>query len=318
MPPSVRRCPHRRRRAALERRQRAGAQSPDDVRGRAGGDSRCLVCRRRQQRCATTWRMSLTSPRSRRTDPHVKQEPGRRQRNGGCAQHDPSGTLRSFVDDAAASLSAETADGAEVPFEIAEAGIRLAADRALLLPPVAAGVHRPAPGDGSPRCRAIVAAVQALAARGPQRRLSGGAGVSSIPAEPGARARRRCCRSCWHGCSPSAATSSPSRSASIRPMPSWSEPSTRAAVSPRSSPRCWGSRWIAQTRELPLGDGLSLVRGDTLQDAPPEAVWGTLGTRRRRGTQCACGAHARGRRRALTAVDRSRPLSPAAECPSTV
>jgi hypothetical protein len=26
--------------------------------------------------------------------------------------------------------------------------------------------------------------------------------------------------------------------------------------------------------EVPLGDGLSLVRGDTLEDAPPEAVWG--------------------------------------------
>jgi hypothetical protein len=31
------------------------------------------------------------------------------------------------------------------------------------------------------------------------------------------------------------------------------------------------------TRELPLGDGLSLVRGETLSDVPPEAVWGTLG-----------------------------------------
>lgn len=30
----------------------------------------------------------------------------------------------------------------------------------------------------------------------------------------------------------------------------------------------------AGTRELPLGDGLSLVRGETLEDAPPEAVWG--------------------------------------------
>jgi hypothetical protein len=32
------------------------------------------------------------------------------------------------------------------------------------------------------------------------------------------------------------------------------------------------------TAELPLGDGLSLVRGETLQDAPAEAVWGTAGT----------------------------------------
>ena len=28
------------------------------------------------------------------------------------------------------------------------------------------------------------------------------------------------------------------------------------------------------TTELPLGDGLSLVRGDALADAPAEAVWG--------------------------------------------
>ena len=29
-----------------------------------------------------------------------------------------------------------------------------------------------------------------------------------------------------------------------------------------------------ETREVALGDGLSLVRGDALEDAPPEAVWG--------------------------------------------
>jgi hypothetical protein len=29
-----------------------------------------------------------------------------------------------------------------------------------------------------------------------------------------------------------------------------------------------------QTRELPLGDGLSLISGDALADAPPDAVWG--------------------------------------------
>jgi len=29
-----------------------------------------------------------------------------------------------------------------------------------------------------------------------------------------------------------------------------------------------------QTSEMALGDGLSLVRGDTLEDAPPDAVWG--------------------------------------------
>jgi hypothetical protein len=29
-----------------------------------------------------------------------------------------------------------------------------------------------------------------------------------------------------------------------------------------------------QTTELPLGDGLSLIRGDALAEAPPEAVWG--------------------------------------------
>jgi hypothetical protein len=32
-----------------------------------------------------------------------------------------------------------------------------------------------------------------------------------------------------------------------------------------------------ETLELPLGDGLSLVRGETLEGAPPEAVWGTAG-----------------------------------------
>jgi hypothetical protein len=30
------------------------------------------------------------------------------------------------------------------------------------------------------------------------------------------------------------------------------------------------------TSELPLGNGLSLVRGETMPDAPPEAVWGTF------------------------------------------
>ena len=34
----------------------------------------------------------------------------------------------------------------------------------------------------------------------------------------------------------------------------------------------------ANTPELPLGEGLSLVRGETLQDAPVEAVWGAHGT----------------------------------------
>ena len=32
------------------------------------------------------------------------------------------------------------------------------------------------------------------------------------------------------------------------------------------------------TVELPIGDGLSLLRGETLEDAPAEAVWGTGGT----------------------------------------
>jgi hypothetical protein len=39
------------------------------------------------------------------------------------------------------------------------------------------------------------------------------------------------------------------------------------------------------TSELPLGNGLSLVRGETTADAPPEAVWGTFAPDERAGEE---------------------------------
>ena len=58
------------------------------------------------------------------------------------------------------------------------------------------------------------------------------------------------------------------------------------------------------TTELTLGDGLSLIRGDALGDAPAEAVWG-----RGRGAECARGARRRrttGRTGARSALARTR------------
>ena len=67
----------------------------------------------------------------------------------------------------------------------------------------------------------------------------------------------------------------------------------------------------SSTKELALGDGLSLMRGDAVPDAPAEAVWGQRrGAQRPRGPDrgarphCAlAGVDARGRfRRILTAL----------------
>jgi hypothetical protein len=180
--------------------------------------------------------------------------------------------LEAFTADAAAQLSAETAGGAEIPFEVVDAQGRPGR--------VPLYCYRPLTGDFigqrlgllsglptyAPAARAMIGLdrlTDYLTQRGEPR----------IPGEP--RERADVSLLSFLGCvfaDRSDFTVDP-----VRFELAYSE-LERALYDGRAvtvviAPLL-GIALDHTTREVALGDGLSLVRGDTLTDAPPDAVWG--------------------------------------------
>jgi len=180
--------------------------------------------------------------------------------------------MEAFTADAAAQLSAETAAGAEIPFEVLETeGRRGAAPlycyRALTEDFVARRVGL---------LSALPTYAPALRALGGHERLAtylSNLGEHRIPSEPRVRAD-------------AALVSFLGRMFSERSEFGFDPARFELAYGELERALYDGSFMTMvvapllgialdpATSELPLGDGLSLVRGDALTDAPPEAVWG--------------------------------------------
>src|SRR6185295_4335490 len=178
------------------------------------------------------------------------------------------GALAAFVEEAAWQLSAETADGAEIPFEVVRGGRR---DSPLYCyRPLTADFIEQRVGLLS-RLPSFLPAVHALSGLGRLGEYLESRGERGYPAEPRARAEF-----------------------ALRVFLSRVfEESTDFALSPERFDRAYGEVESAlydgrtetvviapllgleiASPELALGDGLSLVRGDTFaEEAPGEAIW---------------------------------------------
>jgi hypothetical protein len=178
------------------------------------------------------------------------------------------GALSAFAEEAAWQLAAETADGAEVPFEVVQSGRR---DSPLYC-------YRPLTGDFIEqrvallgRLESFLPAVHALALLGRLDEYLVARGERGFPAEPRARAEF-----------------------ALRVFLSRVfEDSTDFALSPERFERGYGEleRALYDRRaetvviapllgldvasaEVPLGDGMTLVQGDAFpEDAPADALW---------------------------------------------
>ncbi|MHB8657237.1 MAG: hypothetical protein ACYC91_04660 [Solirubrobacteraceae bacterium] len=187
--------------------------------------------------------------------------------------------LEAFTADAASRLSAATASGAEVPFELIEAERGSPAG-----PPLYC--YRPLTGSFIRERLGILAvlpsylpAVRALAALEGVEGYLRQRGEARIPAEPRDRAEAalRCLltgvfedRSEFGLVAERFAVAFDQLEHAVyegRSVTTVIAPLLGVALDPR-------------TRELPLGDGLSLVPGDALEHAPAEAVWGVAGAER--------------------------------------
>ena len=179
-------------------------------------------------------------------------------------------TLEAFTTDAAGQLAAETAGGAEVPFELTEergGGARLYCYRPLTGEFITArlGLLTALP-TYAPASRALVQ-VEGAAAYLQLR------GESRIPSEP--RERADAALAAFLAAvfeERSQFGFDPRRFASAyaeleRTL--YDGRSLSTVIAP-----LLGVSLDPQTNELALGDGLSLVSGETLPDAPPDAVWG--------------------------------------------
>ena len=183
------------------------------------------------------------------------------------------GILESFVDAAAAQLSAETAAGAEIPFELVETagGPR---DRVPLY------CYRPLTGTFIRERLGLLSALPSYASA--MRSLNGLDGVEAYLRQRGeARVpvdRRECADAALRAFLTSlfaertefAFDRDRFEAAYLELEEALYE---GRAVTVVAAPLL-GLALDADTRELPLGEGLSLVRGDALEDAPPDAVWG--------------------------------------------
>lgn len=182
-------------------------------------------------------------------------------------------TIEAFTADAASQLAAETASGAEVPFEVveSEAGPR---GRAPLY------CYRPLTGVF---IRERLELLSALSTYAPAvRALSALAGVDAflrvrgeplIPTEPHERADAalRSFLSCVFA-ERSEFGFDPARFEAAYAeleLALYEGRCVSTVIAPLH-----GVALDPQSAEVPLGDGLSLVRGETLDDAPSEAVWG--------------------------------------------
>lgn len=183
------------------------------------------------------------------------------------------GILEAFVDEAAGQLSAETAAGAEIPFELVETtgGPR---GRVPLY------CYRPLTGTFIRERLGLLSALPSYASA--MRSLSGLDGVEAYVRQRG-EARVPADR---RECADAALRAFLSTLFAERTEFAFDRDRFEAAyleleqalyegraVTVVAAPLL-GLALDFETRELPLGEGLSLVRGDALEDAPPDAVWG--------------------------------------------
>jgi len=156
------------------------------------------------------------------------------------------GALAGFVEEAAWQLAAETADGAEIPFEVVRGGRR---DSPLYCyRPLTADFIEQRVGLLS-RLPSFLPAVHALSGLGRLGDYLESRGERGYPAEPRARAEF-----------------------ALRVFLSRVfEESTDFALSPERLERAYGE---VESPEVALGEGLTLVRGEAFaEDAPTDALW---------------------------------------------
>ena len=182
-------------------------------------------------------------------------------------------TLEAFTADAAGQLAAETASGAEIPFEVIENKGRPGRAALYFYRPLTGAFIRERLGllcalpTYEPAARAL-AGLEGVEAYLRER------GESRIPGDPRERAD-------------AALRSFLSQVFAERSEFGFDPARFEAAFGDLGRAlyegRCvstvlaplLGVSLDPNTNELPLGDGLSLVRGETLEDAPAEAVWGS-------------------------------------------
>jgi hypothetical protein len=179
-------------------------------------------------------------------------------------------TLEAFTEDAASRLAAETADGAEVPFELAE-------ERAGGTPLYC---YRPLAGDFIEGRLELLAGLQtyapAVRALTEVDSLAGylqHRGQARIPSEPRERAEdalRLLLTVVFADRSEFEFDARLFQAAYLDLEATLYEGrALNTVVAP-----VLGVALDPETAELPLGEGLSLVQGETLTDAPADAVWG--------------------------------------------
>jgi hypothetical protein len=185
------------------------------------------------------------------------------------------GILEAFTADAAGQLAAETSNGAEIPFEIIESERRPGRTALYCYRPLTGAFIRERVGLLS-ALPTYAPAAQALAALDGVDEYLIERGEPRVPAEP-------------RECADHALRSFLARVFSERSEfgfdPARFELAYEELERALYDGRCvttvlaplLGIALDPDTAELPLGDGLSLVRGETLGDAPAEAVWGTHG-----------------------------------------
>jgi hypothetical protein len=183
------------------------------------------------------------------------------------------GVIEAFATEAAMALCAETASGAEIPFELVDAagGPRGRVPLYCYRPLTGAFIHdRLELLSGLPTYAAAVRAVSALEGVDTYLRQRG---ESRIPS-----GRRECADAALRTfLSLLYADRSEFAFDPDRFEPAYDELEQALyegrAVTTVVAPLL-GIALDRDTAEVPLGEGLSLVRGDTFDDAPPDAVWG--------------------------------------------
>jgi hypothetical protein len=178
--------------------------------------------------------------------------------------------LEAFTTDAAGRLAVETSSGAEIPFELTEEP----GGRARLYR------YRPLPGDFIRDRQGLLAALPSYDAAA--RALSGSQSVEAylqrhgeprMPADP----RQRAAAALRTFLGSMFAERSDFAFDPVRFEAAYAE-LERALYDQRSATTViaplLGVALDPQTAELELGEGLSLVRGEALADAPTDAVWG--------------------------------------------
>ena len=175
------------------------------------------------------------------------------------ALHD---SLAAFVEEAAWQLAEEVSGGAEIPFELDATPTRSS--------PLYC--YRPLTGRFIAQRIGMLSRLPSypFAAQG----LDGAAGPAGLPRAAAAASRRATRgRSPTARCRPSSAPSGPTppTSPSSASASTWPTPSSRTSPTPAASSRVVITAvegLVIESEEVPLGEGLSLVRATTLADAP--------------------------------------------------